>query len=210
VRCHLATRAVCSTLGHTARTIIAACKPVLFGTATPHSSIVESRFNGIARELPYIFSDSKIFQSVDLSNRSPITSRSKPVNLAWNTMRAKILIVEDNEINHDMLSRYLQLYGYDTVQASDGATGIEVARQTLPNLVLMDVNLPEVDGWEITRQLKQDAATADIPVIALTAHAMLGDREKSLAAGCDEYESKPIDFTRLIGKIESLIKEVVA
>ena len=125
-------------------------------------------------------------------------------------MRTKILIVEDNEINHDMLSRYLQMCGYDTVQAADGNSGFEMARQTAPDLVLMDVNLPEVDGWEITRRLKHDASTAGIPVIALTAHAMRGDREKSLAAGCDEYETKPIDFTRLIGKIESLISQEAA
>ena len=118
---------------------------------------------------------------------------------------AKILLVEDNEMNRDMLSRRLQRRGYEVVTAIDGETGLAMTRTETPALVLMDMSLPGVDGWEATRQLKADPATRAIPVIALTAHAMAGDREKALAAGCDDFDIKPIDLDRLLGKIEALL-----
>ena len=118
---------------------------------------------------------------------------------------AKILLVEDNEMNRDMLSRRLQRKGYDVVLALDGETGVEMTRTEVPDLVLMDMSLPVLDGWEATRRLKADAATQHIPVIALTTHAMSGDREKALEAGCDDYDIKPIEFPRLLGKIEALL-----
>lgn len=114
----------------------------------------------------------------------------------------KILLVEDNEMNRDMLSRRLIRRGYDVVIAVDGQQGIEAAARERPDLVLMDMSLPVIDGWEATRRLKADAATRPIPVIALTAHAMAGDREQALAAGCDDYDTKPIELTRLLPKIE--------
>jgi len=117
----------------------------------------------------------------------------------------KILLVEDNEMNRDMLSRRLQRRGYEVVTAIDGETGLAMTRTETPALVLMDMSLPGVDGWEATRQLKADPATRAIPVIALTAHAMAGDREKALAAGCDDFDIKPIDLDRLLGKIEALL-----
>jgi CheY-like chemotaxis protein len=117
----------------------------------------------------------------------------------------RILIVEDNEMNRDMLSRRLTRRGYEILIAIDGRDGIEKARTQQPDLVLMDMSLPEIDGWEAARQLKADAETKNIPIIALTAHAMDGDREKSLAAGCDEYDSKPVDLPRLLQKIEGLL-----
>jgi len=117
----------------------------------------------------------------------------------------KILLVEDNEMNRDMLSRRLQRRGYDVVTAVDGESGLAMTRTETPALVLMDMSLPGVDGWEATRQLKADPATRAIPVIALTAHAMAGDREKALAAGCDDFDIKPIDLDRLLGKIEALL-----
>jgi two-component system cell cycle response regulator DivK len=116
-----------------------------------------------------------------------------------------LLLVEDNEMNRDMLSRRLERKGYVVAIAVDGAQGLAMARASHPDLVLMDMNLPVVDGWEATRQLKADPATAGIPVIGLTAHAMTGDREKGMAAGCDDYDIKPIDFNRLVGKIEALL-----
>jgi CheY-like chemotaxis protein len=117
----------------------------------------------------------------------------------------KILLVEDNEMNRDMLSRRLQRRGYEVVLAVDGPSGLEMAQTEAPDLVLMDMSLPTLDGWEATRRLKADAATQDIPVIALTAHAMSGDREKALEAGCDDYDTKPVEFLRLLGKIEAQI-----
>jgi CheY-like chemotaxis protein len=117
----------------------------------------------------------------------------------------KILLVEDNEMNRDMLSRRLQRRGYEVVIAVDGEQGVAMARAESPALVLMDMSLPGLDGWEATRQLKADAATRAIPVIALTAHAMSGDREKALEAGCDDFDTKPIELDRLLGKIEALL-----
>ena len=118
---------------------------------------------------------------------------------------AKILLVEDNEMNRDMLSRRLQRKGYELLIAVDGAEGVAVARLNKPDLILMDMSLPVIDGWEATRQLKGDADTRSIPIIALTAHAMSGDREKALEAGCDDYDTKPIEFARLLGKIKTLL-----
>ncbi len=117
----------------------------------------------------------------------------------------KILLVEDNEMNRDMLSRRLQRRGYEVVMAVDGSQGIEMAQATAPDLILMDMSLPVVDGWEATRQIKADPATRHIPIIALTAHAMAGDREQALAAGCDDYDTKPTDLPRLLAKIEAVI-----
>ena len=120
---------------------------------------------------------------------------------------AKILIVEDNEMNLDMLSRRLERRGYEVVIAMDGATGVSMAKSDKPDLILMDMSLPVMDGWEATRQIKADDDVKAIPVIALTAHAIAGDREKALAAGCDEYESKPVKFPRLLAKIEEFLGE---
>lgn len=117
----------------------------------------------------------------------------------------RILIVEDNEMNRDMLSRRLERRGHDVSVAVDGHDGLEKARRESPELILMDMGLPELDGWEVTRQLKADTDTQAIPIIALTAHAMSGDREKALAAGCDDYDTKPIDLPRLLGKIDALL-----
>ncbi len=116
-----------------------------------------------------------------------------------------ILLVEDDELNRDMLSRRLSKRGYDILLAADGEEGVAVARRDRPALVLMDMSLPKLDGWEATRRLKADDATKSIPVIAITAHAMQGDRERALAAGCDDYDTKPVDFGRLVGKIERLL-----
>jgi CheY-like chemotaxis protein len=118
---------------------------------------------------------------------------------------AKILLIEDNEMNRDMLSRRLVKRGYEVVVAVDGQEGVEKARSEAPALVLMDMSLPVLDGWEATRSLRADPATRAIPVIALTAHAMAGDREKALAAGCDDFDTKPIELERLLGKIEALL-----
>ena len=118
---------------------------------------------------------------------------------------AKILLVEDNEMNRDMLSRRLQRRGYDVVLAVDGQSGVEMAQTEAPDLVLMDMSLQVLDGWEATRRLKADAPTKHIPVIALTAHAMSGDRAKALGAGCDDYDTKPVELPRLLGKIEALL-----
>lgn len=114
----------------------------------------------------------------------------------------KILLVEDNEMNRDMLSRRLGRKGFAVVMALDGAEAIAMARQEAPSVILMDMNLPVIDGWESTRQLKADPVTASIPVIGLTAHAMDGDREKCLEAGCDDYDTKPIELPRLLDKIK--------
>ena len=115
---------------------------------------------------------------------------------------AKILLVEDNELNRDMLSRRLERKGHQTLIAIDGEQGVAIACTEIPDLILMDMSLPVLDGWEATRQLKALPATQHIPIIALTAHAMAGDREKCLAAGCDDYDTKPIEFTRLMEKIQ--------
>lgn len=117
-----------------------------------------------------------------------------------------ILVVEDVDANRELICRYLELFGYSVLVATDGAQGLEVARTQSPALILMDMSLPGMDGWEATRRLKAAAATAKIPVIALTAHAMAGDREKALEAGCDQYESKPVDFPQLLTKIEFLLR----
>lgn len=118
---------------------------------------------------------------------------------------AKILLVEDNELNRDMLSRRLRRVGHDVSIAVDGAQGIEMAQAELPELILMDMSLPQVDGWEATRRLKAAEQTSGIPVIALTAHAMRGDREKALESGCDDYDTKPVDLPRLLEKITRLL-----
>ena len=118
---------------------------------------------------------------------------------------AKILLVEDNHMNRDMLSRRLARKGYEVVIAIDGQQGIEMARSETPDLILMDMSLPVVDGWEATRQLKSAPETQTIPVIALTAHAMAGDREKAVEAGCNDYDIKPIELPRLLEKIEALL-----
>jgi two-component system cell cycle response regulator DivK len=119
---------------------------------------------------------------------------------------AKILLVEDNEINRDMLSRRLRRRGHQVIVASDGKEGIRLAQTEEPDIVLMDMSLPVLDGWEATRRLKAAATTCAIPIIALTAHAMSGDREKALEAGCDDYDSKPIEFSRLLEKMQALLK----
>jgi len=117
----------------------------------------------------------------------------------------KILLVEDNEMNRDMLSRRLARHGYDVVVAQDGARGVVMVLEEHPDLVLMDMSLPVLDGWEATRRLKSDPATKSVPVIALTAHAMAEDRDKALAAGCDDYDTKPIELPRLLEKITVLL-----
>ena len=118
---------------------------------------------------------------------------------------ATILLVEDNEMNLDMLSRRLERRGYVVLIAVDGMQGVELCRAQIPDLVLMDMSLPIMDGWEATRRIKADPQTAHIPIIALTAHAIAGDRERCLAAGCDEYESKPVKFPNLLEKIEAFV-----
>jgi CheY-like chemotaxis protein len=118
----------------------------------------------------------------------------------------RILIVEDNEMNRDMLSRRLERRGYEVLIAEDGAIGIEIARSHGPDLILMDMSLPIVDGWQATRAIKSDPSSKTIPIIALTAHAMASDREKAFEAGCDDYDTKPIDLPRLLSKIDTLLK----
>ena len=118
----------------------------------------------------------------------------------------RILLVEDNELNRDMLARRLDRKGFEVVCAADGLEGLERAAEGGFDLILMDMSLPVLDGWEATRRLKADPATRSIPVIALTAHAMAGDREKALEAGCDDYDSKPVEFPRLVAKIEAALK----
>jgi two-component system cell cycle response regulator DivK len=119
----------------------------------------------------------------------------------------KLLIIEDNETNRDLLSRRLQRRGYEIILAIDGQQGVEMARSETPNLILMDMALPVVDGWEATRRLKSIPQTRSIPIIALSAHAMAGDREKALQAGCDDYDTKPIELDRLLGKIVALLNK---
>ena len=118
----------------------------------------------------------------------------------------KILLVEDNEMNRDMLSRRLQRRGYQVVLALDGQSGVEMTQTQAPDLILMDMSLPVLDGWEAARRLKADAVTRHIPVIALTAHAMSSDREKALEAGCDDYDTKPVELPRLLAKIDALLR----
>jgi two-component system cell cycle response regulator DivK len=118
---------------------------------------------------------------------------------------AKILLVEDNEMNRDMLSRRLQRKGYEVAMAVDGRQGVEMARQGGYDLILMDMSLPEIDGWEATRQLRAAPETVAVPIIGLTAHAMAGDREKALEAGCNDYDTKPVELPRLLSKIEALL-----
>ncbi len=118
---------------------------------------------------------------------------------------SKILLVEDNEMNRDMLAKRLQRRGYEVVVAVDGREGLEKARSAAPDLILMDMSLPVLDGWEATRQIKADPVTSGIPVIALTAHAMSEDRERALAAGCDDYDTKPVELPRLLEKIDALL-----
>lgn len=120
---------------------------------------------------------------------------------------AKILLVEDNEMNRDMLSRRLARKGYEVVVALDGAEGVAMARSEIPDLILMDMSLPIMSGWDATRNLKGDPGTVSIPVIALTAHAMSSDREQALQAGCDDFDTKPIELIRLLEKIETLLKK---
>ena len=119
----------------------------------------------------------------------------------------KILLIEDNELNRDMLSRRLQKRGYEVVMAADGETGVAMAQADAPGLILMDVSLPGIDGWEATRRLRAAPETRHIPIVALTAYTTSGDREKALAAGCDDFDTKPIDLPRLLGKIETLLKK---
>lgn len=123
---------------------------------------------------------------------------------------AKILLVEDNEMNRDMLSRRLERRGYQVLIAIDGGQGVSMACSEIPDLILMDMSLPVMDGWEATRQLKSMPATQAIPVIALTAHAMSGDREKCIQAGCDDYDTKPVEFPRLMGKIQAFLGNEVS
>ena len=115
--------------------------------------------------------------------------------------------MEDNEMNRDMLSRRLERRGYEIVMALDGEQGVEMAQSAKPDLILMDMSLPAMDGWEATRRIRASAATKSVPIIALTAHAMSDDREKALAAGCDDYDTKPVDLERLLPKIEVLLKK---
>jgi len=118
---------------------------------------------------------------------------------------SKLLLVEDNEINRDMLTRRLQRRGYEVITAMDGAQGLALAQSESPALILMDISLPVLDGWEAIRRLKTAMETKSIPVIALTAHAMKGDREKCIEAGCDDFDTKPVEFARLLGKINMLL-----
>jgi CheY-like chemotaxis protein len=118
---------------------------------------------------------------------------------------AKILIVEDNPMNLDMLSRRLLRAGYQVVSAENGLLGVEAARRERPDLILMDLSLPEIDGWEATRRIKADPSTQPIPVIALTAHALTSDRESAIAAGCSDFDTKPIEMPRLLGKMKALL-----
>jgi two-component system, cell cycle response regulator DivK len=118
----------------------------------------------------------------------------------------RILVIEDNDVNQDLVTRYLELFGYEVELAADGCTGIQLAGERDRNIVavLLDMDLPDIDGWEVARRLKGDSRTADLFVIAVTAHAMVGDREKVLAAGCDDYVTKPIDFAILLQKLQTV------
>ena len=118
---------------------------------------------------------------------------------------SKILLVEDNEMNRDMLTRRLERKGFVVIIAVDGQAGIDMTSSSSPDIILMDLSLPVIDGWEATRKIKADPATQSIPVIELTAHAMAGDEQKALEAGCDDYDTKPVNFSRLLGKIGNLL-----
>jgi two-component system, cell cycle response regulator DivK len=118
----------------------------------------------------------------------------------------KILIVEDNEENRDSLSRRLQRRGFEVLTAGDGNVGVAMAQSEKPDLVLMDMNMPELDGWEATRQIKAAPETQDLPVIALTAHAMSGDRDRALGVGCSDYHTKPVDFPKLLAQVEAILQ----
>jgi CheY-like chemotaxis protein len=120
---------------------------------------------------------------------------------------SKILLVEDNEMNRDMLSRRLERRGFKVLFAVDGEEGVNMAKSECPDIILMDMNMPVLDGWEASRRIKAHPPTAAIPIVALTAHAMTGDREKTLAAGCDDYDTKPVEFDRLMGKITALLEK---
>ncbi len=120
---------------------------------------------------------------------------------------SKLLLVEDNEMNRDMLLRRLQRRGYEVISAVDGEEGVKMAQSEAPDLILMDMSLPVLDGWDATQQLKAGPETQSIPILALTAHAMSGDREKAIEAGCDDYDTKPIEFSRLLEKIQALLGE---
>ncbi len=122
---------------------------------------------------------------------------------------AKILLVEDNEINRDMLSRRLERRGYQVVVALDGEQGVAMAQSEAPDLILMDMSLPVLDGWEASHRIKATLDTQAIPIIAITAHAMVGDRERAIAAGCDDYDTKPIDFPRLLEKMERILAKAM-
>ncbi len=117
----------------------------------------------------------------------------------------KVLLVGDNEMNRDMLSRRLKKRGFDVVMAIDGQQGVDLANAETPDIILLDMSLPVMDGWTAARQLKSNSSTKDLPIIALTAHAMSGDREKAMEAGCDDYDTKPVDFKRLLEKINALV-----
>ena len=117
-----------------------------------------------------------------------------------------VLLVEDNEMNRDMLSRRLTMRGYEVVIAVDGQAGLDAASAHSPDIILLDMSLPVIDGWETARRLKAEQATSGIPIIALTAHALTGDREKALEAGCDDYDTKPVDLERLTGKMQALLR----
>ncbi len=119
---------------------------------------------------------------------------------------ATILLVEDNEMSRDMLSRRLQRKGHEVVMAADGMQAILMAESQTPDLIIMDMSLPVIDGWDAARRLKSSPTTADVPILALTAHAMTGDREKAIAAGCNDYDTKPVDFASLLAKIEALLR----
>jgi CheY-like chemotaxis protein len=119
---------------------------------------------------------------------------------------AKVLLVEDNEMNRDMLSRRLMKRGYEVVIAVDGQQGVDLAVREKPDLILLDMSLPVVDGWEAAKQMKANPASASVPLIALTAHAMAADRERAMSAGCDDFDTKPVELPRLLGKMETLLK----
>ena len=140
-----------------------------------------------------------------LNNPLPAARETLVLRGGKGTTMAKILLVEDNEMNRDMLSRRLERRGYEVVIAVDGQEGVDLAKSARPDLILMDMSLPVIDGWEATRQLKTMPETRGVPVIALTAHAMAGDREKAIAAGCDDFDTKPVDLARLLAKIEALL-----
>jgi CheY-like chemotaxis protein len=136
------------------------------------------------------------------SARAAVGANTRANGANW---MSKVLLIEDNEMNRDMLSRRLIRRGFEVIFAVDGQQGIDLARSQRPDIILMDMSLPVIDGWEATRRVKSDAATRGVPVIGLTAHAMSGDREKAIEAGCDDYDTKPVEFDRLIGKIERLL-----